>query len=501
MRKLHLVALVLGVSASAGCKSKDAAPPGPESVATSTPASPSVGDSPAPTSTSTAPTAPPSFVVYTGAAGAIRTVGATIEDGSAPPVTLSSSGVDTTFAGVLPSGRRALLVEHKADKTIDSVVAVRGDGTARSSFGALPAGKYAALKQVRSEGEVVVVEASRAGSEAVTDVLALRAGAPVRVLAADSTLVAADAKRAAVMTAGNLRGITLDGATTTALGGGDGHDRVAEVKDARILLTVHTPTGDDVRTISLDGASPIAFGKPDADETAFAFGGGTRVVFVRKSGAGQASLVSAALTGKDEQVLTAPAADVSPVQVTAAGDVLYRQAAGMLAVSMNGGAAPRVLDPAVGTNIQIGAVQDGLVVYRSDSPNGPALRAVKLDGTGLKVLCEGVPNIPFFAGMTSSGRVVYYRALSGQQEGGRLFSIKTDGSDLRPIGTGVPGPDGKPMIVADQDFEARTPAGRLILESEFITNGGSQLVVASHDTDSAKLLAGASHVRFAALIP
>jgi len=501
MRKLHVLALLLSVSAAAACKSKDAAPSGTDPVGVGTPASPTVGASPVATATGAAPTAPPSFVVYTGSAGAIRTVGATLEDGSTPPVALSSSGVDTTFAGVL-GGRRALLVEHKADKTIDAVVAVRGDGTARTTLGALPAGKYAALKQVRSEGDIVVVEASRAGSEATTDVLALHAGSAPRVLAADSTLVAADAKRAAVMTSGNLRSLTLDGATTTPLGGGDGHDRVAEVKDSRILLTMHAATSDDVRTIGLDGSNPISFGKPDVDEAAFAFGAGTRVVFVRKGADGQASLVSAAVTGKDEQVLTAPAADVAPVQVTAAGDVLYRAAGSMLAVSMNGGVAARLLDPAVGTNIQIGAVQDGLVVYRSDSPSGPALRAVKLDGTGLKALCEGVPQIPFFAGMTSSGRVVYYRALAGQQEGGRLFSIKPDGSDLRPVGTGVVGADGKPMVVADQDFEARTPAGRLIVESEFITGGGgSQLVVASHDTDSAKLLAGASHVRFAALIP
>jgi len=501
MRKLHVVALLLTVSAMAACKSKDAAPSGPESVAPATPASPTVAGDPAPTATGAAPTAPPSFVVYTGSSGAIRNVGATIEDGSAPPVALSAAGIDTTFAGVV-TGRRALLVEHKADKTLDAVIAVRGDGAGRTSLGSLPAGKYAAFKQVRSEGDVVVVEASRAGNEKATDVLALRAGAAPRVLAADSTLVAADAKRAAVMTSGNLRSLTLDGATTTPLGGGDGHDRVAEVKDSRILLTVHTATSDDVRTIGIDGGTPIAFGKPDVDETAFAFGAGTRVVFVRKSADGQVSLVSAAATGKDEQVLTSPAADVAPAHVTAAGDVLYRAAGSMLAVSMNGGAAARVLDPAVGTNIQIGAVQDNLVVYRSDSPNGPALRAVKLDGTGLTVLCEGVPQIPFFAGMTSSGRVVYYRALAGQQEGGRLFSIKTDGSDLRPIGTGVAGADGKPLVVADQDFEARTPAGRLIVESEFITGGGgSQLVVASHDTDSAKLLPGASHVRFAALIP
>jgi hypothetical protein len=499
MRKLHVIALLLSVSAAAACKSKDAAPPGPESVATGTPASPTVAGDPAPAASPTAPAAPPSYVVYTGASSAIRNVGATIEDGSAPAVALSSAGVDTTFAGVI-SGRRALLVEHKADKTVDAVVAVRGDGTGRTSFGSLPAGKYAALKQVRAEGDVVVVEAARAGSEAITDVLALRAGLAPRVLAADSTLVAADSKRAALMTAGNLRSLTLDGAQVTPLGGGDGRDRVAEVKDSRILLTVHSASGDDVRAIGLDGSNPIAFGKPDADETAFAFGAGTRVVFVRKTADGTA-LVSAALSGKDEQVLTAPAADVAPIQVTAAGDVLYRAGAGMLAVTMNGGATARVLDPAVGTNIQVGAVQDGLVVYRSDSPNGPALRAAKLDGTSVKSLCETVPQIPFFAGMTSSGRVVYYRALAGQQEGGRLFSIKTDGSDLRPIGTGVPGADGKPMVVADQDFEARTPAGRLILESEFITNGGSQLVVASHDTDSAKLLAGASHVRFAALIP
>ena len=500
MRKLHVVALLLSVFVAAACKSKDGAPPGPEAVATGTPASPTVGGNPAATATSAAPTAPPSFVVYTGSSGAIRSVGATLEDGSAPPVALSSSGVDTTFAGVI-SGRRALLVEHKADKAIDAVIAVRGDGAARTSLGSLPAAKYAALKQVRSVDDVVVVEASRVGSETTTDVLVLRAGAAPRVLAVDSTLVAADAKRAAVMTSGNLRSLALDGSATTPLGGGDGHDRVAEVKDSRILLTVHATTSDDVRTIGIDGNSPIAFGQPDLDESAFAFAAGTRVVFVRKNADGLAALVSAAATGKDEQVLTSPAADVAPIQVTATGDVLYRAAGAMLAVSVNGGGAARVLDPAAGTNIQIGVVQDGLVVYRSDSPNGPALRVVKLDGTGRQSLCEGVPQIPFFAGMTSSGRVVYYRALAGQQEGGRLFSIKTDGSDLRPIGTGVAGADGKPMAVANQDFEARTPAGRLILESEFITNGGSQLVVASHDTDTAKLLAGASHVRFAALIP
>jgi hypothetical protein len=499
MRRTDVVALVLCVSAAAGCKSKDGAPPGPESTTpgTATPASPTVAGDPLPTP---GPTAPPSYVVYTGSAGTIRNVGATIEDGSAPAVALSSAGVDTTFAGVV-SGRRALLVEHKADKTVDALVAVRGDGTGRTAFGSLPAGKYAALKQVRSDGDVVVVEAARAGSEAVTDVLVLRAGAAPRVLAAESTLVAADSKRAALMTAGNLRSFALDGAGSTSLGGGDGHDRVAEVKDARILLTVHTATGDDVRTVGLDGSQPVSFGRSDADETAFAFGAATRVVYVRKSADGLAALVSAALSGNEEQQLSAPAAEVAPIQVTAAGDVLYRAAGSLRAVAMNGGAAARVLDPAVGTNIQIGAVEGGLVVYRSDSPNGPALRAAKLDGTRVKSLCETVPQIPFFAGMTSSGRVVYYRALAGQQEGGRLFSIKTDGTDLRPIGTGVAGVDGKPMLVADQDFEARTPAGRLILESEFVTNGGSQLVVASHDTDSAKLLAGASHVRFAALIP
>jgi hypothetical protein len=498
MRKLHAVALLLCVSAAA-CKSKDVAPPGPEGVPTTTPASPVVG-TPAPGAAATAePTAPPSFVVYTGASGAIRTVGATIEYGSAPAVTLSASGVDTTFAGVIV-GRRALLVEHKADKSIDSVVAVRGDGAGRVSLGSLPAGKYAALKQVRSEGDVVVVEAARAGADTTADVLVLRAGVAPRVLAAESALVAADAKRAAVMTAGNLRSITLDGATSTPLGGQGGHDRVAEVTGSRILLTFHAGATDDVRAIGIDGSNSIDFGKPDADETAFA-SDAARVVFVRKNADGLVSLVSAATTGKDEQVLTAPAADVAPIQLTPAGDVLYSVGSALQAVSSKGGASSRVLDPAAGKSVKIGAVQDGLVVYRSESTNGPALRAVKLDGTNLKTLCEGVPQIPFFAGMTTSGRVVYYRALTGQQEGGRLFTIKTDGTDLRPIGTGVAGADGKPMLVADQDFETRTPAGRLILESEFVANGGSQLVVASHDTDSAKLLAGASHVRFAALIP
>jgi hypothetical protein len=128
---------------------------------------------------------------------------------------------------------------------------------------------------------------------------------------------------------------------------------------------------------------------------------------------------------------------------------------------------------------------------------------VKLDGTGLVSLVEALPQVPFFAALTADGRVVYYRSLSGQLEGGAIFSVKLDGTDVQPLGTTIVAADGTPLPSGplDQDFEGVTPNGRLILESEFASMNGSQLVVAAGDHDGAKLLPGASQVRFAALIP
>ena len=85
-----------------------------------------------------------------------------------------------------------------------------------------------------------------------------------------------------------------------------------------------------------------------------------------------------------------------------------------------------------------------------------------------------------------------------------MFSVKLDGSDDRPVGITVTGADGKalPEGPLDQDFEAMTPTGRVILESEFAsTGGGSQLVVGSAGSEAAQMLSGATHVRFKALIP
>src|SRR5439155_1059563 len=58
----------------------------------------------------------------------------------------------------------------------------------------------------------------------------------------------------------------------------------------------------------------------------------------------------------------------------------------------------------------------------------------------------------------------FHRALAGQLEGGQVFSVNLDGSDLQALGTDVAGDLLPP---ADQDFEAITPACRVIFEAEF----------------------------------
>jgi hypothetical protein len=159
-----------------------------------------------------------------------------------------------------------------------------------------------------------------------------------------------------------------------------------------------------------------------------------------------------------------------------------------------------LLDPAAGT-VTVGAVHGDVVVYRSEGSHWPALRAARLDGAGLTSLCEGAPKLPFFGGVTAEHRVVYYRSLAGQLEGGRVYSISLDGKDERPIGTEVVSADGQPVGgPLDQDFEAITPAGRVIIESEFTTNGGSQLLVGGTASTGAKILTGAGHVRFQTIV-
>jgi hypothetical protein len=150
----------------------------------------------------------------------------------------------------------------------------------------------------------------------------------------------------------------------------------------------------------------------------------------------------------------------------------------------------------------VGAVHGAHLVYRSEAPHWPALRAARLDGAGVVSLCEAPPKLPFFGGITADHRVVYYRSLSGQLEGGRVFSITLAGTDDRPLGTDVVSADGKSLGgPLDQDFEAVTPSGRVILESEFApTGGGSQILLGGTTDASAKLLTGATHVRFQALV-
>lgn len=478
------IALAVGLAA---CSTEDAAPAPP---------------SPAPEPVVQAAVAPAAVVVFAGRVDASRTVGGVAEDGATAPVALSAPGVDTTYVTVLP-GRRVLLAEHSADTSLSSLTAVRVEGAGRASMGVFPAGQYREVSQTMTDGDAVVVELARAGAD-LRDVFALRAGEAPRLLAAGSRLVALAAGRAAVMTNGDLRSVKLDGSGMIALGPGDGHDQVAEARGDRILFTIHAGDAGDVRVSAIDASSAFDLGKPGVDEAAFAITKASRLVFVRRTAAG-AVLVTASSDGKDERTVTPAELDARPIMVTDGGEILFGGPQGaLLAVGAMGDAPARVLDPAAGMEVRIGTVQAGHVFYVGNTPHWPALRAAKLDGSGVVSLCESPPKHPFFSGLMPDGRVVYYQALAGQIEGGSMHSIMLDGTGARPVGTQVADVDGTPLPggPADQDFEVITPSGRLILESEFVAGaGGSQLILAAADRASARLLMGTDHTRYVGLVP
>jgi hypothetical protein len=493
MRSILLAASsLLVVSALAGCNARETAP-------TPAPAPPGSVGTGAPLDPQRATPPVAAMVVWKGEAAGLRTVGVVVEDGSAPPLTLSAAGVDTVFVKVI-AGRRALLAEHGHDKSIRALVAASAVNGERAVLGTFAAGEYSEVASAQASDDTLVVELKRAGGF-TNDVIALRAGAAPVVLAKGGKLVAAAGGRAAVLAGGDLHSVKLDASAKVTLGGGDGHDEVAEVQGDKILVTTHA--GGDVRLVGIDGAGAIDLGKPGVPESAVGLTA-QRIVYLRHAEGG-AMLVSAARDGKDEQVLTAAELGAKPIQITAGGDVLFSSAAGaLLAVGSAGGAAARVLDATAGSNVKVGAVHEGQLVYTCDQPHWPALRVARLDGSGMVSLLEEAPSLPFFGGVLPGGRVVYYRSLAGQLEGGRVFSIQLDGSDRRALATAVAGTNGQALgsLPQDQDFEAITPAGRLILESEFeVTGGGSQLLVGSGESEQARLLSGASHVRFAALVP
>jgi hypothetical protein len=446
--------------------------------------------------------APPAVVVFTGSEGAVRTVGAALEDGSQAPVALSAAGVDTTFGGALP-GRRALLVEHRADGSISAIVSVGVDGADRVALGALPPGQYADVTQIGAEDDAVVAQLAHVGT-GVNDVVVLRGGAAPQVLADGASLSAAAYARVVVVADGNVETMRLDGGDRLLVGGADGGDKLADVQGDRLLVTLHAGAHTIVRVVGLDGGGEVDFAHEGADQTAVAFTAGGRIVYVRRTRAGGV-MVSAASGGGGERVLSAPDLDASPITVTRDGQVFFASAQGGLYVAgADGGAPARLLDPAAGPDVQVGAVSAGRVVYTSGTTHWPALRSAALDGSGVAPLCEEVPAVPFFGGLTPDGRVVYYRSLAGQLEGGRVFSVKLDGGESRPVGLAVTAASGEALGEGptDQDFEAITPSGRVILESEFEeTGGGSQLLVGSASADAARFLSGATHVRYKALIP
>ncbi len=426
-----------------------------------------------------------------------------VREDKAEPTLLSVSGVDTIFGGTLPDNR-VLLVERAAGGLVASLASVNvggADGDERASLGSLPPERYRGLAAAMASGDAVIVELSRADVEGA-DVLALERDKAPRILAEGATLVAASPGYAAVMRGGDLVSVPLlEGAGEIALGGGDGLDKVADVREGRVLFTIHAGAGGDVRVAAIDGSSAITIGDPTRDEVAFALTPEGRVIFSRALDEGRVLMVA---RDGEERALTDAADDARPLALAPNEEIFASSAGGALFAVPVAGGPLRVLDAAAGKQLRIGGVTAGRVIYVGDTPQWPALRAARLDGTGVTTLCDKVPWLPFYGGTTPDGRVIFYRSLAGQHEGGRVFSVALDGSDMRPLALSASGADGEAIAFqpTDQDFETITPRGLVLVESEFAELGNeAQLLLAGADGAGARELVGMKGLRFVALLP
>ena len=422
---------------------------------------------------------------------------AVAEDGS-QPLRLSREGARAAFAGVLP-GRRVLYGVRAADASLASLESVGVDGTARQDLGALPPGRFSRIAALRHHRRALALELGRAAEPGKTDVVVVRAGQAPVVVAEDASLAALAGGRVAYGAGGTLASAALDGSDVRTLGAGDGQDRLVEARGGRLLVTLHANGLGDVRIVKLDGSERVDLGTPEADDRAFGFAGDTRAILTHGTDAAR----SVAVVGVDGSSERSLAVGASPALVTAAGELLFGDDAGSLrAVALAEGAG-RLLDASAGKKLT-GAREVGDRVFFVGGMTGLELRTARLDGHGAVALCAQPGWQPFFGGVTAEGRAVFYRALAGQLEGGRLFSVKLDGTDLQPFGETVQNPDGSPFTtpLADQDFEAVTPAGRVIFEAEFQETEAHLLVGTPGDDGGqrARRLVDRDDLRFVALV-
>jgi hypothetical protein len=298
----------------------------------------------------------------------------------------------------------------------------------------------------------------------------------------------------AVLSSGALRSVALDGSSPVALGFGAGDDQVAAVHGADLLVNGR----GDVRVVSIDGARRATIAASASAEGGFAFSALGRVVWTRRTST-SATIYSSAGDGSDARVLSSSVRVAAPVLVV--GDTLvHASGTALLAVPVAGG--PTVtLDAALGGDVLLPRAAGDRIVYSTKGQTALSLRSARLDGSSTTVLCEHLLWLPFVSAITGDGRVIFHRALAGQPEGGGVFSVRLDGSELQQLAAQVElAPGQTNQAPADQDFEAVTPSGKVILEAEFEGTLGAQLFAAS-PADAATRLTPFTSVRFAALIP
>jgi hypothetical protein len=427
------------------------------------------------------------------------------EDSAAASRTLSRPGTSSIFVATA-SGRRAVIGELDGQGLLAALVAVEVETGARVSLGTLPAGSaYLGVAHKQWMGDVLVAELAQAGGLGATDVLAFRAGAAPVVLSRGAALCGVAAGRAAILAGpraqdgtGDLASVRVDSAQPIALGGGDGLDACGEVAGGRVLMTVHLGASAQVRWVGIDGTGAVTLGHAGAAERGFGFAG-DRAIYTR-SGDPATGMVSARIAdGSDERVL-APS-DASPVLITPEAHVLFTSA-GALRSSDAAGGSSRTLDADAGT-VRFAHLYGDRVIFTGANASAATLRVARLDGQGAQVLYQDDVSLPVATALSPDGRVVFHVSPLGQLEGGFVDSVKLDGSELAHLGRDALAADGSKLgDPSDQDFEAMTPAGRVVIEHEYEgSTFGSQLLTTGANDGAARAFTPLAAIRFAAILP
>jgi hypothetical protein len=429
-----------------------------------------------------------------------RAIVAAREDGAGLPVQLSRPGVDTVFASALPEGR-ALLVERATDGHLTGFVRVGADGLVRASLGEPATRDYVGVHTARVIEDRILVELARADA-GPPDLFVLAEGTPPTLVQAGAALVAQAGPGLLVLIGaqtaagrGQLASVPLSGGPARMLGDTAGDDAAVAVAGDRALFAMSTTGVGQARLVSaLDGDTLLARnGSADAKVVALAMDSASGMIYQR----GDTIWVTG--DAGDRQLTRG-----NFVAATQSDALVVTPTFALAAFPLHGAGPARTLDPQVGEAFHLFQVTETHVLYRVEVTGTPELRAAPVTSGPARSLLLREGFEVWAPAVTPDGHVLAQLTPQAESDlpgrGSELWSVRLAGDDLTRVAHQIDA-GATEEATADQDFEALTPAGRLILEVEYQGKvAGSQLCAGGPAAASARTVSDLGAVQFAGLL-